>query len=233
MATATVPEAFASLSLREQRAALTRYALITAAVSRMKTRPFSDVRVADLCREVPISEPTFFNHFPTKSHVLVHLILLTGIGVDWTVRQLERRVGPKRAIEAVFAEYGEWMRREPHVAHELLSHHAARRHAPRFPKISHGDRVLWYPDHQGIEAIPEVGIIGVLTPRVEACRKAGVLPRSVSTEAATTALVSVLMGVPMIHLWNNPKAIPHHYREQLRITWKGLGVGAPKTRRNK
>ncbi len=231
MATATVRQGFTSLPLREQKAARTRHALITAAVSGMKTRPFSEVRVADLCRKVPISEPTFFKHFPTKSHVLVHLILLGGIGVEWTVRKLERRVGARRAIELIFEEYGDWMRRQPHVAHEILSHHAARRHAPRFPKISHGDRILWYPDRPGIEDIPEVGITGVLTPRVEACRKAGMF--SVSTEAATTAFLSVFMGVPMTCLWNNPNAVPQKYREQLRITWKGLGVGVPKTRRKK
>ncbi len=231
MATATVPEAFGSLSLREQRSALTRHALITAAVSRMKTRPFSDVRVADLCREVPISEPTFFKHFPTKDHVLVHLILLSGIGVEWGLRKLECRVGPKQAIDAIFEEYGEGMAQEPHVAHELLAHQAARRHAPRFPEISPGDRALWYPDRPGIQDIPEVGIIGVLTPRVEACRKAGVIPPSVSTEAATTALLSVFMGVPMTYLWKNSKAVPQKYREQLRITWKGLGVQVPRTRK--
>ena len=53
-----LPEAFADLPLRDQRAALTRHALISAAVSSMRSKPFSEVRVADLCRQVPISEPT-------------------------------------------------------------------------------------------------------------------------------------------------------------------------------
>lgn len=229
MATATAPESFTALPLREQKAARTRHALITAAIKRMRTRPYSEVRVTDLCREVPISEPTFFKHFSTKGHVLVHLKLLMGIGVEWRVQKVERRSGPKRAIEAIFDEFGESMSQQPHVAHELLSHQAARRHPPRFPEISPGDRILWYPDRPGIEDIQEVGIIGVLTPRIEACRKASVIPRSVSTETATTALLSVFMGVPMTWLWKKPKAVPQKYREQLRITWKGLGVRVPRT----
>lgn len=222
-----VTQTLEDLPLRERRAALTRHRLITAALELLKRRTYSEVRVADLCRTVPISEPTFFKHFPTKAHLLVHVILLWGLAVESRVRDVERRSGPKRAIEEAFEEYGDQMRREPTVAQELLAHQAARRGPPRFPKISIGDRRLWFPDRAGIEEIDEVGIVGILTPRVEACRREGVLPSSVSTQTGTETLLSVFFGVPMTLLWKDASAVPRGYREQLEIAWRGLGVRKP------
>ncbi|MCA9512220.1 MAG: helix-turn-helix transcriptional regulator, partial [Myxococcales bacterium] len=56
--------------LRERKRERLRADVVRVAAELAAARPFGAIRVRDLARRLEISEATFFNHFPTKAHVL-------------------------------------------------------------------------------------------------------------------------------------------------------------------
>lgn len=66
-----------SLGLRERKKIATRRNLLAAAESLFAEQQFEDVTIDQLAGLADVSQKTFFNYFPSKSHILRDLI------VDW------------------------------------------------------------------------------------------------------------------------------------------------------
>jgi AcrR family transcriptional regulator len=71
-AAARAPEApaIAPLSRRERRKIELRERVLEAAKSLFTEQGFQETRVAEICERADIAQKTFFNHFPTKLHLL-------------------------------------------------------------------------------------------------------------------------------------------------------------------
>ena len=56
--------------LRDTKKAKVRQALYEAALTQFRTAGYEDASVAAICKAAGVAKGTFFNHFPTKAHVL-------------------------------------------------------------------------------------------------------------------------------------------------------------------
>lgn len=74
------------IPLRERKLAQTRLALL----EELEAKPLADVRARDLCERVGISEATFFNHFASKSELLLYFVLLWSVEMGCLSRALAR-----------------------------------------------------------------------------------------------------------------------------------------------
>ena len=64
--------------LRERKYAATKAALLDAVLARLHDQTLDSISVKEVCREVPVSEATFFNYFTSKDvvrHPLVAAII--------------------------------------------------------------------------------------------------------------------------------------------------------------
>ena len=59
-----------TMSLREKKKQAVRCRLYNTAISMFRERGFDDVSVNDIVEAAGVAKGTFFNHFPTKAHVL-------------------------------------------------------------------------------------------------------------------------------------------------------------------
>lgn len=55
---------------REKKKTAVREALYTAALQQFRSRGYDAASVAEICRAAGVAKGTFFNHFPTKAHIL-------------------------------------------------------------------------------------------------------------------------------------------------------------------
>src|SRR4030095_9693663 len=67
---ATVVALAAKPQRRERRKLEVRRRIIDAALALFDQRGFDDAKVADICDRADVVTKTFFNHFPTKQHLL-------------------------------------------------------------------------------------------------------------------------------------------------------------------
>lgn len=210
---------------RARRHAQTRLALLSAFQAGLAERPFEEIAIRDLASAADVSEATFYNHFPTKTDLALYFVQVWSVGVGWHAARADAH-GPLAAIAAIFDATAEDLARAPRVIGEIIAVQA-RLGAARSPApLTDVEKRLAFPERPGIEEIDEVGLDGLLPPRIAAACASGALPACVDPDAALLALTSVFFGVPLILARRHPALIAPAYRQQLAIAWAGLAATA-------
>jgi AcrR family transcriptional regulator len=216
------PDTFSALPLRARKYAQTKIGLLRAAIAALAERPLDLVPVKDLCAAVSISEASFFNYFPRKSDLLVYFVQLWSVEMAWHARRLAREKGGLAAIEGIFAVTARRIADHPAVMGEIIAHQARMSEAPELGEITLAERLLAYPDLDGIADVPAAGLDAIVPPLLEQAVASGELPRHVDRSAALLAIASIFFGVPIVFRRLDVAAIEPMYREQLRLVWAGL-----------
>jgi AcrR family transcriptional regulator len=82
----TAPTATADLSRRERRKLEVHERMLEAASELFRERGFRATKVADICERADVAHKTFFNHFPSKQHLLREI---ANHGIDELLVDLE------------------------------------------------------------------------------------------------------------------------------------------------
>jgi hypothetical protein len=102
-----------------------------------------------------------------------------------------------------------------------------REHTPR-PEITRAERVLAFPDLEGIETSVQDSLETLLKTALQQAMTQGELPENTLIPAAMVGLVSIFYGVPLAVQHSNPASIGAMYRQQLELLWAGLRTAAVK-----
>jgi len=214
---------------RERKHAQTRLALLSALQAGLAERAYEEISVRELADAADISEATFYNHFPSKADLALYFVQVWSVGVGWHATAADH-LGPRAAITAIFDATAADIARAPRVMGELIAVQARLDGKPALTPLTALEKRLAFPDYPGVEHQAEIGLDGLLPPRIVAARAAGELPADVDVDAALLALVSVFFGVPLILARRAPALIAGAYRQQLAIVWAGLCASARKDR---
>jgi AcrR family transcriptional regulator len=215
-------------SLRERKFARTRLALAEAATRHLKTAPLDTLSVKALCDQVQISEATFFNYFPRKDDLVAYLDKLWSLELNWYGSQAAQQQRGLAVIEALFRYTAIQIQKKPGLMAEIIAFEARdREHAPR-PEITRTERVLAFPDLEGIETSEQDSLETLLKTALQQAMKQGELPENTLIPAAMVGLVSIFYGVPLAVQHTNPASIGAMYRQQLELLWAGLRTAAVK-----
>jgi AcrR family transcriptional regulator len=120
----STPPAEPDLGLRERKAAATRIAIVRALGERLAETPLSEISADDLARDANVSRMTFFNYFPTKEHAVDLLMLLWLLEIEQDLAK--RKLRGTRAIERIFALFGDEVAAAPARMKHVLAHFASR-----------------------------------------------------------------------------------------------------------
>jgi AcrR family transcriptional regulator len=212
---------FEALPLRQRKFARTKLALLEAAIEEIRDRPLEEVRVKDLCAKVAISEASFFNYFPRKSDLLVYYIQLWSIEMAWHVRHLAEARGGLAAIEEIFRMTAARTVENPAPMGEIVAAQARMTAPPQFADIGLAERLLAFPDLEGVDELEGQGLDTLLPPLIERAVRAGELPKKTNRDAVLIALAAVFLGLPVV-LRRAPQALGEAYHAQLQLLWDGL-----------
>src|SRR5215469_13153951 len=98
----------------ELRRVATRDALRELALARFAERGFENVTVAELAKEVGVTERTFYRHFPTKEAVLFHDY---DRRLEWLGAALQMRPASEPLFESVLTAVRSFPH-DPEVVHQ-------------------------------------------------------------------------------------------------------------------
>jgi len=213
---------FNDLPLREQKRARTRLGLVEALTTRLETRQLEDIGVDELCREVGISQATFFNYFPNKPALLTRFIQLWSLKVGHLAAQVEAlHESPLRAIEALFADTAADISPRPRLMLETIAHQARMPVDLELAPVERAERMLFIPGAEDVMALSDRGLGGILPAMLARAVAAGELPEGSDVQALTVAVASAFFGVPLILGPSQPALIGPVYQQQLRLIWAG------------
>ena len=211
-------------SLRERKFARTRLALAEAATQHMQAASFETLSVKALCEKVQVSEATFFNYFPKKDDLIVYLDHLWTLELNWYGQQSATQHAGLAVIDAMFRYTSIQIQKKPGLMGEVIAHEARARQRSADPEITRAERLLAFPDLDGIDEMADDSLEHLLRAALQQGIDRGELPVNTAVTAAMVGLVSIFYGVPLALAHNNPAAIGAMYSQQLAILWEGLRV---------
>lgn len=217
------PLCFEDLPLRERKRARIRLGLVRALVTRLAERSIHEIPVSELAAAVDTSEATFFNHFPSKQHLLIYFLQVWSLDVGVQV-QRSRAAGASAlgAIEALFDQTAAETEQHPNVMLEILALQARMPTDLQLSPVERGVRLLHLPGIEGVLQLPDEGFTAVVPPLLAEAMASGELPRALPVEQLLVSVGSVFFGVPLLLGRRAPQAIRESYRVQLQLIWAGI-----------
>ncbi|MBW2618299.1 MAG: TetR/AcrR family transcriptional regulator, partial [Deltaproteobacteria bacterium] len=217
--------ALRDIPLRQRKKARKRLALLDAFLERLRHEPMAEITVKELCEAVEVSEWTFFNYFPRKSDLFTYFVRLWSIEMTWQARRAAGGGEGLATIEAFFDSAALVFEENPRLLLEMAIFIASepQKAATKKKMISRAERLLRFPDLEGIEDIPQGNITTIFSANLEAALAAGELPEGLDVEAAILNLEAIFYGVPMrLAMRNIFYTLAAAYHRQLNILWAGL-----------
>ena len=109
---------------------------------------------------------------------------------------------------------------------EIIGRQALQREKPTPVEIGLAERLIAYPDHEGIETLPVGGVDKAWLPALEQAIRSGTLPANSHMPTLMIGLASIFYGVPLVLRQSNVNAISSMYAQQLSLFWAGIKAAA-------
>jgi len=199
-----------TLSLREKKYATQKLKILDTFDEKLKSKALVDISVKEICKELEISEMTFFNYFGSKKEVLIYYIELWSL----EMQELIKDAKPLEAIYLIFEQTAKMIEKNPNLFMEIVASMALQGMAKKDITISRAERILRF----GKDVPYEVGgFPDIVMPLIEKL--------SISKEErffVYTSLFNTLFATPLLMKCDNFKELNSHYTEQLDAVLKGL-----------
>jgi AcrR family transcriptional regulator len=191
-------------------------------LDRLATAPLSEVNVAEVCAEVGVSAPTFFNYFSAKTGALVFYVYLWSVEMQW---HMDRATSGRRALEVLFDRTAKSIRKTPWLMPEIIVHQirsapAQAKPEPALPPPSVADKLIRFPRLAGIEELQPLGIQTLVDKALLRAVDDAELPSSIDLELANRLLVSLFFGAAASQ--RNPKIVADTLSRGLELILDGL-----------
>jgi len=210
-------------SLREKKHARTKIALMKAFLERLRYSRFENISIKEVCKNVEVSEGTFFNYFPEKIDLITYYVNLMTMKMIWNARRKVPRGRCLALINAFFEEMADEFTKV-NIAYELISIMVVQHARPKKAMITDVEKRLVFPDLSGIEDVPPLFIDEFLRECIEQALNNGELPGRVNINDALVSLMAINIGTPIAVKFHDAKSVKYHYLRHLQLLWKELGA---------
>jgi len=206
---------------RQKKTAHNKKILIDTLLQKMSTEPFEKIKISDLCRDSSVSQASFYNYFPQKKDMIVYYIQLWSLETAWHARHDSQSGGGLKIIESIFMRTAESLRNHPQIMAEVISFQAKMEMPEQWPELTDADKILAFPNLEGIEDIESKGLDGILLPNLKTAISQGELPAKTPVMNVVVALTSLFFGIPMILHAIDSDQLELIFKQQLELIWAG------------
>ena len=181
-----------SMSLRKEKAARLKLAVLEQTLKLIGKKAFDDLYVEDICQKVKISKVTLFKYFRTKEDILAYYFRI------WCLRRaVELKEKPKEGVQAVlflFDKLGEDTESHPGIILSLVAYLANPKRSPKPFPVKAEEKTLLYPAMTDVQSV-EIQSIDQMFEKfaLEAIFKKEIT-KATSTRDVTNLLSSVFYG---------------------------------------
>ena len=214
---------FDALPQRQKKYARTKLALLHSMLEMLETQSLASVHIKDLCNKAEISEPTFFNYFNSKSHILLYFIQFWSLEMHVLARKMERAsVDHTQTIKNILLQTARDISIHPQIMLEIIAFQAQ---GTEFPlhEITDAEKWLYFSDVDGVESIHGAGIESILPPLIRKAVARHELSEETDEELLFLTLSSLFFGTSLLVLLREPDALPTLLEAELEVIFKGAG----------
>jgi AcrR family transcriptional regulator len=209
-----------NISIREQKFAETKLAILRYVLKAITEKPLSEISVKEICDEVLISEATFFNYFSKKTDILIYFIQIWTIDMLWVAKRKYGLTSGLQIIERIFEETGKQMLSQPFIMDEIISFMALSRQEPDFKKLTIAEKLIAFPDYTDIEEVEDDQLNSTISDNLKLAISQGELPPNSDFLSLMTGVTSLFFGLPLLYKGPYTQYIPQTYTQQLKRIWK-------------
>lgn len=209
-----------SMSLRKEKAARLKLAVLEQTLKLIGKKPFDDLYVEDICEKVKISKVTLFKYFPTKEDILSYYFRV------WCLRRLvELKEKPREGLQGIFflfdrlSEDGEL---HPGIILSLIAYLANPKRPPKPFPVKVEEKKLLFPGIPEVQAIDIQSIDQMFEKfALEAIFKKEIT-RATSTRDVTNLLSTVFYGCVVTAQMNQISPLKIFLRRNVELALKGI-----------
>ncbi len=198
---------------------MTRLGLLEAMLRRLRRQTFEEISVKELCADVNVSEPTFFNHFSSKHDLLVFYVRL------WSVEMKHAIDMPAptafESLERLFSLTAREAETHPRIMQEIISYQVRFRVPAMAASPTEAELTLRFPSRAGAAGLAPCTIRSLIGSVIDRAFRDKELPRSTPRDTAVSVLAALFFGVPSLHA--DARLTKEIYLSGLRLLWRGLG----------
>jgi len=211
-----------SLPQREKKYAKTKIALLNALLDELDSKELSFIKIKELAFLAEVSEPTFFNYFDSKLHMLVYFIQMWSIEMNAiALKSEEKHSSYIEIIKDIFTQTAQETAQHPQIMLEIISFHAqGMKLKPH--SITSAEKWLFFPEIDEVENIEGMGLESILPPLIAKAIDANELDASIKGQQLFLTLSSLFFGTALLLLKDSAEAYPLALEEQLNQLFKGL-----------
>jgi len=219
----TNTQQFDALPLRQKKYARTKLAILHAMLEMLESQSLASVHIRDLCNQAEISEPTFFNYFKSKPHILLYFIQIWSLEMQVLAIKMERAsVDYTQTIQNILIQTARDISAHPQIMLEIIAFQAQGFELP-LHEITDAEKWLYFSDVEDIESIHGAGIESILPPLIHKAVAHHELPKETDEELLFLTLSSLFFGASLLILHQDPKALPGLLEAELETIFRGAG----------
>ncbi len=211
----TNKQKFDALPQRQKKYAKTKTALLNALLEELSSKPLTDVAIKALCKTAEVSEPTFFNYFDSKQHMLVYFIQLWSVEMNALAKTCEAtNTSYTETIKHIFVKTAQQISAHPRIMQEVLAFQALNTQLHPH-NISDGEKWIFFSNITDVENLEGMGLDSILPPLISKAVSAGELDQPIDQELFFLTLSSLFMGTSLLVLQRDPQFLPDAFAAQL------------------
>jgi AcrR family transcriptional regulator len=208
------------MSLRKEKAARLKLAILEEAHGLIGKKAFEDLYVEDICARVKISKVTFFKYFPQKEDLLLYHLRI------WCLsRAVELKQNPKPGVTGIYYlvdKLADAMELHPGIMLSLVGYLSDLKRTPKPFPVKLEEKVWLFPDVKNLETM-EIHSLEIMVESfvLEAIFKKEIT-RNTNTREITLLLTSVIYGSMITAHVMQQSPVKLFFRKNLDLTLKGL-----------
>lgn len=144
------------MSLRKEKAARLKLAILDQTVKLIGRRPYEDLYVEDICQRVKISKVTLFKYFPVKEDILAYYFRV------WCLRRtVELRDKPREGVQGIqflFDKLSEDYDQHPGLILSLVAYLSNPKRSPKPFPLKAEEKRLIFPEVADIHNVEIISI---------------------------------------------------------------------------
>ncbi len=205
-----------SISKREIKTAQNKQTILNSLLARMHKETFDKIKISDLCSDAHISQASFYNYFPQKSDILVYYIQLWTVKMHWLIL-IEKKCMGLNAIDALFDLTARICASQPQLMAEIVAFQAKSHKIMTAPPLGEADKLVAYPDYQGIESMRVDDLPALLSIHIQQAIDAKELPSNSNVTTLIVSLSATFFCVPIMLNQSPLKDIQAAFQQQLSL----------------
>lgn len=209
-----------TMSLRKEKAAILKLAILDQTIKLIGTRSYDKLHVNEICKRTKISKVTLFKYFPQKEDILLYYFRV------WSLKRLvELKDKPREGVAGIqflFDKISEDFETHPGIILSLVAYLSdLGRTIKPFP-LKAEEKVLLFPEVKDIQLI-ELQSLDQMFEKfsLEAIFKKEIT-KTTSTRDITNSLIAVFYGSIITAHLNQISQVKMFLRKNLELLLKGL-----------